>query len=128
PLMLRVADAEIARRRYESAAVLLRQALGTKTAAQLSARERALFEDKLARAAILSDDIETAVSIYASFLELAGDDAARGGGEDPKDLSALYADRVGAAGDLFTGALNHARPYQPAAGSSEAQLAAASNM
>ena len=127
-LKFRVADSEIARRRHERAAELLREALSTKTAAQYSARDRALFEDKLARASILSDDIESAVAIYASFLELAGDDAARGGGEDPKALSALYADRVGAAGELFTGALNHARPYEPASGSVEAQLAAAANM
>jgi tetratricopeptide (TPR) repeat protein len=127
-LKFRVADAEVARRRYERAAELLREALATRTAGQLSARERALLEDKLARASILADDIETAVAIYASFLELAGDDAARGGGEDPKELSALYADRVGAAGELFTGALNHARPYEPVSGSVEAQLATAANM
>lgn len=128
PLMLRVADAELARKRHARTAALLREALATKTAQRLSARERAEFEDKLARASILSGDIESAVAIYASFLDLAGDDAARGGGEDPSALSAFYAERVGAAAPAFTGALNHARPYEPSQGGREAQLAAANNM
>ena len=128
PMMLQVADAQLARRQYERAATLYRDALATKTSGALSKRERAGYEDKLARASLLSDDIETAVAIYASFLELAGDDAARGGGEDPKALSAFYAARVGEAGKLFSESLNYARPYEPAGGSRETQLAAAKNM
>lgn len=128
PLMLRVADAQLERRRHQRAALLLRDALATKSSDKLSNRKRAQYEDKLARASILSGDIETAVAIYASFLDLAGDDASRGGGENQTDISAYYAERVGDAARYFSEALNHARPYEPLSGAREAQLAAASNM
>ncbi|PQA85353.1 hypothetical protein CW354_20575 [Marinicaulis flavus] len=128
PLMLRVANAQMARKNHARVAGLLRDALATNASRTLTKRERADYEDKLARASILSGDIESAVAIYASFLELAGDDAARGGGEDPNAMSAFYAERVGQAGALFTGALNHARPYEPARGAREAHLAAAGDM
>ncbi len=128
PLMFRVADAQIARRRNERAAELLREALATNSAQNLSEKERAIYEDKLARASIRSADIETAVAIYASFLELAGDDAVRGGSDDPSSMSAYYAERVGAASKLFSEAINHARPYETTGGARESQLAAAGNM
>ncbi|WP_428409312.1 D-alanyl-D-alanine carboxypeptidase family protein [Hyphococcus sp.] len=128
PLMLRVADAQLERRRYERAASLVREALATKASNTLSRRERAQYEDKLAQASILSGDIETAVAIYASFLDLAGDDASRGHGEDSSEISAFYAERVGVAARYFTEALNHARPYEPASGTREEQLATAFNM
>lgn len=128
PLMLRVADTQLARRRHERAAALLREALATSAAERLNRRSRAQYEDKLARASLLAGDIETSVAIYSSFLDLAGDDAARGGGEDPARISTFYAERVGTAASYFTQALNHARPYEPVTGAREAQLAAASNM
>lgn len=128
PMMLRVADTQLARKRYARAAELLREALATEITDQLSIRERTRFEDKLARAAILSDDIETAVAIYASFLELSGDDAARGGSMRADLTSINYAEFVAEASSLFTAALNHASPYAPADGAKEHQLAAASNM
>lgn len=128
PLMLRVANAQLARKKHARVAELLREALATNTSQKLTKRQRADYEDKLARASILSGDIESAVAIYASFLDLAGDDAARGGSENPKAMSAFYVERVGRAGALFTGALNHARPYEPVRRAREAQLAAASNM
>ncbi len=128
PLMFRVADAQLARRRNGRAAELLRAALATSSAQKLSERERAAYEDKLARASILSTDIETAVAIYASFLELAGDAAARGSADNAKAMNAYYASRVTAANKLFSEAINHARPYGPVGGARESQLAAASNM
>ncbi len=128
PMILQVADAQLARRNFERAATLYSDALATKSSSTLTKRKRADYEDKLARASLLSHDIETAVAIYASFLELAGDDAARGAGEDPEALSAFYAGRVGKAGQLFSEAFNYARPYDPTSGSRETQLAAAKNM
>lgn len=127
PLMLRVADAQLLRNRNERAAGLLRDALATKSSDTLNRRKRALYEDKLARASVLSGDIETAVAIYASFLDLAGDDAVRNADESAA-ISAFYADRVAEAEQLFAAALNHARPYESTVGAREAQLAAATNM
>ncbi|GJL91592.1 D-alanyl-D-alanine carboxypeptidase family protein [Hyphococcus sp.] len=128
PFMLRVADAELARKRHDRAAELFRLALSTKSSQRLSERERAEFEHKLAHSSILSEDIESAVAIYASFLELAGDEAARSETEDPNAISGFYALRVAEAGKLFTEALNHARPYEPTSGTREEQLATAQNM
>ncbi len=128
PTMLQVADSQFARRKYERAADLYRDALATDVAKGLSKRKRAEFEDKLARSALLSEDVETAVAIYASFLELAGDDAARGEGDDPNSLSAMYARRVANASKLFAEGLNYARPYEPTSGARETQLAASKNM
>ncbi len=127
PLMLQVADAQLLRHRNERAAGLLRDALATEASNTLTRRKRARYEDKLARASILSGDIENAVAIYASFLDLAGDDAVRDADES-EAISAFYADRVAAASQLFAEALNHARPYEPTTGAQEAQLAAATNM
>ncbi|WDI31082.1 D-alanyl-D-alanine carboxypeptidase family protein [Hyphococcus flavus] len=126
--MLQVADAQFARKKYERATVLYRDALATNTARTYSDRKRARYEDKLANAALLSGDIETAVAIYASFLELAGDDASRGIGEDPDALSSYYVSRASAAGSLFAEAVNYARPYIPSTGSREEQLAVANHM
>jgi len=128
PLMLRVADAELARRRHDKAAYLLRVALGAKSSRDMTEKERATFEHKLARASILSDDIESAVAIYASFLDLAGDDAARAESADPNAMSSYYAQSVAEAATLFSEALNHARPYEPSTGTREEQLATAHNM
>lgn len=128
PMMLRVADAQLARRGSERAAELYREALATETAAEFSSRKRASLEDKLARASLLSGDVESAVAIYASFLELAGDDASRGEGADPHAMSAFYANQVAKASGLFAEAINYAKPYEPTTGSRETQLAAAKNM
>lgn len=128
PLMLRVADAELARRRHDRAADLLRQALATQSSQELPENERAEFEHKLARSSILSDDVESAVAIYATFLELAGDEAARAETENPNLMSGYYAQSVEQAGQLFSEALNHARPYEPTTGTREEQLATAKNM
>ncbi|WP_425408760.1 D-alanyl-D-alanine carboxypeptidase family protein [Hyphococcus sp.] len=127
-MMLQLADAQFARRRFERAAELYREALATDAANVLSGRKRAAFENKLARSSLLSGDIEAAVAIYASFLELAGDNASRGEIEDPSTLSAYYAIKVGEAEKLFAEALNHAKPYELIAGAREEQLATTKNM
>ena len=128
PMMLRVADAQIARKRHLRAAELLTDALGTKSSKNLLPRERIILEDKLARSSILAGDIETAVAIYASFLELAGDDGSRRASDDEETLSSLYAEKVDLANKLFAQTLNHAHPYEPTRSTKESQLAAASNM
>lgn len=128
PLMLRVSDAQLERRRHERVAALLLDALATKSSQELSEKTRASYEDKLARSSLLSGDIETAVAIYASFLELAGDEAVRTNAEDNGAIGVYYASRVADANALFSEALNHARPYEPSRGARESQLATAKNM
>lgn len=128
PLKARTASAEIARKRYARAAALMRDALSTAWGDGLTPRARARFEDELGRAYILAGEIEEAASIYASFLELAGDAAAQPAAEDEGTLAAFYAERVAAAANEFTGVLNHAAPHVIAGDGPEAMLATSSHM
>lgn len=127
PLKAQVASAEIARKRYARAAELMRDALSTEWADALGPRARIRLEDELGRAYILAGEIEEAASIYASFLELAGDAAAQPT-EHEETLAAYYAERVAAAAREFTGALSHAAPHVISGGSNEAMLATAGHM
>ncbi|MEZ5892275.1 MAG: D-alanyl-D-alanine carboxypeptidase family protein [Parvularculaceae bacterium] len=128
PLMLEIADAQFARRNYERTAELLNEALATSAAQSLAPETRVAYEDRLAQSALISGSVGTAVKIYASFLDLAGDAAALDMEEDPNTLNATYARLVSEAGPIFARTLNHARPFEPTTGSREAQLAAATNM
>lgn len=128
PLKTRVATAQISRKRYDRSAVLLREALSTAWARRLDARERIRLEDQLGHAYLLSDSIEDAVSIYASFLELAGDAAAHVDTAEEDSLSVYYAELVEAAGDDFTEALNHASARDLSDSGREAMLATANQM
>lgn len=127
-LKTRLASAQQSRKRYARAAVLLKDALSTDWARDLDRRERIRLEDELGRAYILSDSIEEAVSIYASFLELAGDAAAQIEAENENSVAAYYAESVEAVGDLFIEALNHASSRFQQTGGREAKLATANHM
>lgn len=127
-LKTQLATAQQSRKRYARAAVLLKDALSTDWAHDLDRRERIRLEDELGRAYILSDSIEEAVSIYASFLELAGDAAAQVEAGNENSIAAYYAERVEAVGDLFIEALNHASSRFQQAGGREAKLATANHM
>lgn len=128
PLKVRIAAAQQSRKQYARASDLLKEALSTGWAQSLSARERIRIEDQLGRAYILSGAAEEAVSIYASFLELAGDAAAQTDPETENTLAAFYADRVEAVSELFIEALNHASDEFLTEGSREARLATANHM
>jgi len=128
PLKVRIAAAQQSRKQYARASDLLKEALSTGWAQSLGVRERIRIEDQLGRAYILSGAAEEAVSIYASFLELAGDAAAQTDPETENTLAAFYADRVEAAGELFIEALNHASNDFLTDGSREARLATANHM
>lgn len=128
PLKIKTANAQIARKRYQRGAVLMREALATQWGGRLPQLHRAAIEDQLARAYIRNGDIEDAVSIYASFLELAGDAAVYEEISETDGTSKRYADYVQAAASEFAGALNHADPYAITAGSMEQVLATANHM
>lgn len=124
----RLAKAQIARKKYPRAAELLGDALATDWAHNLQPRERIDLEDALARANLLTGNIEDAVAVYASFLELAGDAAAHSGAEDDASLKTFYAERLAQAAPLFTEALNYAGVYESKSRAQETQLAAANHM
>lgn len=127
-LKTKIASAQFARKKYDRVSALLEEALSTNWAEGLDARERVRLENELGRAYILSDDVDDAVSIYASFLELAGDAAARSDEEEKGSLALYYAQLVTEAGDEFSEALNHATARELSKGGREEMLATATNM
>lgn len=130
PLKARVAQAQLARRNYARGAELMREALSTSWTNELDRIERAAFEDKLGLAYIRAGRIEDAVSIYANFLELAGDAAANPGSGDvgASRLALFYADRVRASASEFAGALNYTVVHEISSGSIEQMLATTNQM
>lgn len=125
PLKADLARAQIARRNFSRGASLTEQALSSRWGSGLDARRKAEMEDGLARAHIFAGELDKAVSIYATFLDLAGDEAARGESEAPETLEAFYASRIAAAGDLFAETLRPTGEGELFPGSREARLASA---
>ena len=111
-LKTRLAASHIEKKRHSRGAELLRDALNTQWAEEQSPRRQIMLEEKLARAEILSGNIVQGISVYASFLDLAGD-AATPGQMSPSSLSAFYASQLDSARDLFRDKFNHAAPRIP---------------
>lgn len=128
PLKANLAKAHIDHKSYERGAELLSAALATDWAEELEIRERIVLQDKLARSSIHADSLDTALSIYASFLELAGDQASTAGAQKSVSIEAFYAKRVANAATLFAETLNHASADAVIPGTAEARLAAANQM
>ena len=123
-----LAKAQISRKKYARGAELLSDALAADWAHSLKARDHILLEDALARASINAGDFEIALAVYASFLELAGDQAAIAEPESSMSLEAFYAARVAKAAEIFVEHLNHAGDPRIVAGAVEKRLAAANHM
>jgi len=128
PLKARLAVAQIDARNYARGSELLIEALSTQWGGALSVRERIFYEDALGRAHIAAKDMNKAVSIYASFLELAGDEASIADPANADSLAQFYAGRVAAVSEHFADALNHAGAGDLFTGAREARLAAANHM
>ncbi len=127
-LKIKTAKTQLARKKYERGATLMRDGLATPWGKALDRRSRIEIENQLARAYIRSGKIEDAVSIYASFLELAGDAASHGDTRATEGIEALYAELLADADSEFAGALNHTDAYDIAASSVQQKLATASHM
>lgn len=128
PLKKALAKEQLEAGRYERGASLYEQVLSSPAAKQYDPREHATIEDRLARAYILAGDLDRAVSIYATFLELASDEGARPTPESRDSLEAFYATRVSDAADLFAETLKPIGDGDQFAGGREARLAAANEM
>jgi LAS superfamily LD-carboxypeptidase LdcB len=128
PLKAEVAHAQIAARNYSRGAALMEQALSSEWSKALTAREKAEMENGLAHAHILAGELDKAVAIYAVFLELAKDEAARGLAENIESDEAFYAGLVNGAVDLFTESLKPTGDGELFTGAREARLATASQM
>lgn len=128
PFKAEVAAASFRSRRYGRSAGLYEEALASNWAGGLADTERAVLEDRLARSRIIERDIARAVSIYAEFLELAGDAASRGEADDEKSVESFYAGLITSSGTLFTEALKPTGNPEYFSGAREAKLAAARDM
>lgn len=121
-------EAHIDNQDYKRGAGLLSAALTTDWARNLESRARIQLEDKLARSSIHADDLAAALSIYATFLDRAGDAASTAELNNSVMLEAFYAKQVADAAPLFAETLNHAGGVTGIAGVTEARLTAAEEM
>ncbi len=128
PFKAKVAATAYQARRYAQSASLYEEALSSDWADGLSEVERAILDDKLARARIIERDIARAVSIYNEFLELSGDEVSRSEANGDHSMQSLYANLISSAGVLFTEALKPTGNPEYFSGGREAKLSAAADM
>ena len=128
PLKAKLAEAQIRRKKYARGAELLGDALASEWSEALPVRDRIMLEDRLARASIRAGEMETAVATYASFLDLAGDEASIAEPDKTVSLQGFYAARVADAAEIFAETLNHAGDAAIVSGAPENRLASANHM
>ncbi|MFN0023065.1 MAG: D-alanyl-D-alanine carboxypeptidase family protein [Parvularculaceae bacterium] len=128
PFKAKVAKTLTDSRRYERGADRYEEALASNWAKSLKVVDRAILEDRLARARINSKDLGRAVAVYAEFLDLSGDVASRGEAADDKSIEAFYARLVSASRVLFTETLKPTGNPEFFEGNRESKLAAANDM
>jgi zinc D-Ala-D-Ala carboxypeptidase len=128
PFKAKVAATLFESRRYSRGAELYEEALASEWAKSLEVVDRTILEDRLARARLFSKDIARAASVYAEFLELAGDAASRAEISDDKSLQSFYARLVDEAGVLFTETLKPTGNPEYFSGARETKLAASKDL
>jgi D-alanyl-D-alanine carboxypeptidase len=128
PLKTALAEAHIKARHYSRGAALMEQALSSRWSESLEARRKIEMEDSLAHAHILAGELDRAVAIYAVFLELAQDEAARRESENLESLEAFYASRIEGATKLFAESLKPTGGGEKFSGGREARLATAGQL
>ncbi|MCA8889355.1 MAG: D-alanyl-D-alanine carboxypeptidase family protein [Parvularculaceae bacterium] len=128
PFKAKVAQTAVDSRHYVRGAALYEEALNSNWARDMSAVERAIIEDRLARAKIIERDLTRPVDIYSEFLSLAGDEASRGAPQGDLSVETFYARLVGSAETLFTEAMKPAGNPDYFAGSRDTRLHAANNL
>lgn len=128
PLKADLARAQMKARNYGRGAVLMSEALASGWAASLAPKERVAMEAGLALAHVHAGELDRAVAIYAEFLELAGDEAARSRFEDGDSVEAYYARLIDDAADVFAESLKPDAGADVVQGGREARLAAAAQM
>ena len=128
PLKAEVAKTQLKARNYARGAALTAEALASDWSATLTPRQKVDMESGLAHAHVMAGEIDKAVAIYAEFLDLAGDEAARGEFEDAESPEAYYASLLNDATDLFAEALKPGSTGEEIEGTREGRLAAAGQM
>jgi LAS superfamily LD-carboxypeptidase LdcB len=128
PLKAKIAKAQIRARNYSRGAALMGEALASDWSSKLTRRQKVDMEAGLAHAHVMAGEVEKAVAIYVEFLELAGDEAARGEAEDAESAEAYYASLLVEAADLFAEALKPNAEGDVIEGTRETRLLAATQM
>jgi hypothetical protein len=128
PLKADIAKSQLKARNYSRGAALIAEALASDWSKTLTQRERVDMESWLAQSHMMADEIDKAVAIYAEFLDLAGDEAARGEIEDSDSPEAYYASVLVEAADLFAESLKPGSTGETVTGAREGRLAAAGQM
>ncbi len=128
PLKAAVAKTQMGARRFRRAATHYEEALSARWAEDLSPLDRAVMEEHMARAHLTLGDIPKAVRIYAGFLELAGDEAARHDPENETAIEAVYAGAISKAAKMFAEALKPVGDADAFDGTRETRLLAAKHM
>jgi tetratricopeptide (TPR) repeat protein len=124
----KVAKAAIASKRYERGAALYAEALNSEWGKSLEALDRAIIEDRIARAKLNTGDVAGAAKIYAEFLDRAGDEASRAEPLDDESGEAHFARLIASAALPFTEALKPQGDPDKVEGSRDARLIAAADM
>jgi LAS superfamily LD-carboxypeptidase LdcB len=124
----KVAKAAIASKRFGRGATLYAEALNSEWGKSLDALDRAIIEDRIARAKLMTGDIAGAAKIYAEFLERAGDEASRAEPLNEESGEAHFARLIASAATPFTEALKPQGDPDKIDGSRDARLIAAADM
>ena len=128
PLKAKLAKVQLRLNKFARSASLFEQALASQWGSNLQRPDRIQLEDKLARTHIAAGDLEKAISIYAIHLDYSGDEGARSSNKEQGTIQALYAERIEAAGDLFSEALKPTGSPEQFEGAPQVRLAAAQKM
>lgn len=128
PIKVALAQTYLARREFDLASIMINDALATDWAQTLEKREHIALEDQLARTAIHRKDYTSAVSIYASFVELSGDVVTHATETNENSIQRYYAQRIADAADTFAASINYASATPIPGVSTTARLAAANHM
>lgn len=128
PLKAEVARSQLKARNFSRGAALTAEALASDWSKTLTQRERVDMESGLAQSHIMAGEIDKAVAIYAEFLDLAGDEAARGEFEDKESPQAYYASILIDAAGIFAETLKPGSSGEEVRGTREGRLAAAGQM
>lgn len=128
PLRARLAATMMNARKYEDAALLYEKVLASEWIQTVGAKDRAEFEDDLARAYITTGELARAVAIYTTFLNASGDEAARSETENEDSFEAYYVNRIDRATDLFAESLKPTGNAEKFSGSVDERLTAANKM
>ncbi|MEQ1930528.1 MAG: D-alanyl-D-alanine carboxypeptidase family protein, partial [Parvularculaceae bacterium] len=128
PLKAEVARSQLKARNYSRGAALTAEALASEWSKSLTRREKVDMENGLAHSHVMAGELDKAVAIFAEFLDLAGDEAARGEFENRESPEAYYASLHLDAADLFAETLKPGSTGEEVPGTRESRLAAAGQM